>query len=71
MTDGRTQAFENYRDASQRFEYFILGVSIALIAYASQALTLQRIGANAYTVEITGILLIIAAVLWVLGDWKS
>jgi hypothetical protein len=63
MTNGRAQAFEHYREASQRFEYFILGASIALIAYAGQALTPQKIGANAYTVEITGILLIIAAVL--------
>jgi hypothetical protein len=63
MTNSRTQAYEQYRDASQRFEYFILGVSIALIAYAGQALIPQKIGANAYTVEIVGILLIIAAVL--------
>ena len=63
MASGRTQAFEHYRDASQRFEYFILGVSIALIAYAGQALIPQKIGPNAYTVETSGILLVIAAVL--------
>ena len=63
MTNGRPQAFEHYRDASQRFEYFILGVSVALIAYAGQALHPQKIGATAYAAEIMGILLIIAAVL--------
>ena len=63
MASDRSQAFEHYRDASQRFEYFILGVSIALIAYAGQALPPQRIQANAYAIEVAGILLIICAVL--------
>jgi len=62
MTNGRPQAFEHYRDASQRFEYFVLGVSVALIAYAGQALIPRKIGVSAYTLEIIGILLIIVAV---------
>jgi hypothetical protein len=61
-SDNLSQAFEHYRDASQRFEYFVLGVSVALVAYAGQTLPPQRIGLNAYTLEIIGILLIISAI---------
>src|SRR6266480_2363336 len=56
------QIFEHYRDASQRFEYFVLGVLVALVAYAGQALSPQKIGLNAYSLEIAGLLLIIAAI---------
>ena len=56
------QAFEHYRDASQRLEYFIVGISVALVAYAGQTLAPQRIGLNAYTLEVFGILLIISAI---------
>jgi hypothetical protein len=64
MADGGNSrtAFEHYRDASQRFEYFILGISLALVAYAGQTLAPQRLGLNAYTLEVIGILVIISAI---------
>lgn len=49
MTDRSILAYEHYREATQRFEYFILGVSGALCAYIGQHLSPQKIGLTAYT----------------------
>jgi uncharacterized membrane protein YkvI len=62
MDDYSTKAYENYREASQRFEYFVLGLCVAIVAYAGQTLQPQRFGLNSYTVEIGAILLLIACV---------
>ena len=37
-------AYEHAHEASQRFEYFILGVSTALCAYIGQTLSPQKLG---------------------------
>src|SRR5215469_11170386 len=60
--DDFCQASEHYRDASQRFEYFIVGVLVALVAYAGQTLRAQKLGLNAYTLQVIGILMILAAI---------
>jgi hypothetical protein len=55
-------AYEHGRDASQRFEYFILGVSAGLCAYIGQTLAPQKLGFSPYTFEIVSLLLIVASV---------
>ena len=53
---------ENYREAAQRFEYFILGVSVALIAYAGKTLEPQRFTFSPYSLHVGAIALLIASV---------
>ncbi|HEV7473793.1 MAG TPA: hypothetical protein VGN90_07080 [Pyrinomonadaceae bacterium] len=62
MSERSIVAFEHYRDASQRFEYFILGVSGALCAYIGQHLTPHKIGLTPYTLELLSLLLLVGSV---------
>jgi hypothetical protein len=56
-------AYEHGRDASQRFEYFILGVSTGLCAYIGQTLAPQKLGFSPYTLEVASLALLIASVI--------
>jgi hypothetical protein len=56
-------AYEHGREASQRFEYFILGVSGGLCAYIGQTLAPQRLGLSPYTLEVLSLVLLIASVI--------
>ena len=62
MDEYSAKTYDNYREASQRFEYFVLGLCVAVVAYAGQTLQPERFGLNSYTVEIGAILLLIACV---------
>jgi hypothetical protein len=62
MTDRSIIAYEHYRDATQRFEYFILGVSGALCAYVGQHLTPQKIGLTPYALELFSLILLVSSV---------
>jgi len=55
-------AFEQGREGTQRFEYFLLGVSVALCTYIGQTLQPQRLAFSPYTVEVGALLLLIASV---------
>ena len=61
---GRTKpkAYEHYREASQRFEYFILGVSGALCAYIAQTLPPHKLDFSSYSITILSLLLIVASI---------
>jgi hypothetical protein len=45
-------AFEHYRDAPQRFEYFLIGVLVALCAYVGQMISPQKLAFSPYTLEV-------------------
>lgn len=62
MSDRSIAAYEHYREASQRFEYFILGVSGALCAFVAQHLAPQRIGLTPYTLELFSLVLLASSV---------
>jgi hypothetical protein len=55
-------AFEHYREAEQRFEYFITGISTALCAYVGQTLQPQKFGFNPYTLEVLSVGLVVASI---------
>ena len=56
-------AFEHYREAAQRFEYFVTGVSVALVAWVGQTLHAQKFGCNAYTIEVASIALVVVSII--------
>ena len=52
--------FGYYREGLQRFEYFIVGVSLALCAYVGQTLHPERLTfLSAYTIEVVSLALLI------------
>ena len=64
MKKGSLIAYEHYRESEQRFEYFILGLSVALVAYVAQTTKPQRLGLSPYTIELFSILLIVASIIF-------
>lgn len=62
MADRSVVTYEHYRDAAQRFEYFILGISGALCAYIGQHLTPQKLGLTPYGLELFSLLLLVGSV---------
>jgi hypothetical protein len=52
--------FANYREGLQRLEYFIVGVSLALCAYAGHTLHPEKLTLlSAYTIEVVSLALLI------------
>jgi hypothetical protein len=60
---GVDAAWEAYRETSQRFEYFILGVSVALIAYVGKTLEPEKLGFTPYTMEVVALAVLVASVI--------
>jgi hypothetical protein len=61
--------FGYYREGLQRFEYFIVGVSLTLCAYVGQTLHPEKLRLlSAYTIEVVSLaLLIVSALAFPLG----
>jgi hypothetical protein len=57
------KAYEYWRDASLRFDYFVTAVSGALTAYIGQSLKPQKIGLNPESVELLALLLLTSSVI--------
>jgi len=57
-------AYEHYRDAAQRFDYFITGLIGALSAYIGQNIHPQRIGFTPNTLELSSLLILVLAFLF-------
>lgn len=56
------KAYEYWRDAALRFDYFVTGVSGALTAYVGQSLKPHRIGLNPQSLELIALLVLVASV---------
>ena len=55
--------FGHYHEGEQKFEYFITGVSTALVAWVGQTLQPQKFGWNAYTLEVVSVALVVASII--------
>jgi hypothetical protein len=64
MAESELIVFQQAREGAQRFEYFLLGISLALCAYEGKTLSPQKLGLNAYTIEVLAVLLIIVSVIF-------
>ena len=54
-TERSDQAYQSYIEALQKFDYFIVGVSIALVGYLGAALRPIGLGWNPATIELAAI----------------
>jgi hypothetical protein len=44
--------FEIWRESAEKFDYFVTGVTVAVVAYLGQNLRPERLGMNGHTLEI-------------------
>jgi hypothetical protein len=55
--------FEYYRAASEKFDYFVVGVTGALCAYISQTFAVKPISVSPQTLELTALLVLVLSVI--------
>lgn len=60
-TDRSDIVYEKWRESTERFDYFVLGVLGALCAYISQTYKAERIGVNPGTLELLALLVLVLA----------
>src|ERR1039457_2075308 len=61
MAERSLIAVERAHQGLRRFDYFILGISIALCAYVGQTISPERFGWSAYTLEVISVGLLVAS----------
>jgi len=62
-TDRSDKAYEYWREASQRFDYFITGLTGALTAYMGQTIKPHQIGLNPESLELLAIMILIGSLI--------
>src|SRR5437660_1679192 len=62
MADERSLiAVGRAHEGGRRFDYFVLGVAIALCAYAGQTIKPEKLGLNPYTMEVLSVVILVGA----------
>jgi hypothetical protein len=62
-TERSDAVYGYWRDASEKFDYFVTGLTGALVAFIGERLQPTPLGPNAATVEVAALLLLIASVM--------
>ncbi len=62
MSDKQSMLFEAYRDASQRFDYFIIALAAALFVYVGQSWNPTPLTLSSGTFELAAVLLFAASI---------
>jgi hypothetical protein len=60
-TERSDQLYAHYLEAAQKFDYFVTGVSLALVGYLGQALHPANIGWNPATIELLSIVTLLGS----------
>jgi hypothetical protein len=60
-TERSDKVFDSWRQAAEKFDYFILGVTGALCAYISQVYKPARLGLNPDTLELLALILLVCS----------
>jgi hypothetical protein len=60
-TERSDKVYENWRQAAERFDYFILGVTGALCAFVAQAYKPAKLGCNPSSLELLALMLLVFA----------
>ena len=60
-TERSDKVFDNWRQATEKFDYFVLGVTGALCAYISQAYKPTKLGFNPDTLELLALILLVCS----------
>jgi hypothetical protein len=59
MTDNHLKIFDSWREASQKFDYFVTGLIGALVAFIGQSFKPVPVGVNPGTLELASLLLLV------------
>lgn len=62
-TDRSIKAYEMYRRASEKFDYFVATAGGALCAYMAQGLRIGPLGVNPATLELAALMLVLGSVI--------
>lgn|ERR1039457_602825 len=62
MSDVTETIYSHARDSAQRFEYFLLGISVGLCAFVGQTVKPERFGLSPYTFQIAFLIVLIVSV---------
>jgi hypothetical protein len=60
-TERSDKVYETWRQAVERFDYFVLGITGALCAYISQVYKPAQVGLNSGTLELLALLVLVAS----------
>jgi hypothetical protein len=63
ITDSDSKIFESWREASQKFDYFVAGLIGALVAFIGQSFKPVQIGINPGTLELFSLLILVMSFL--------
>jgi hypothetical protein len=61
MPDNNTKVFDSWREAAQKFDYFVTGLIGALVAFIGQSFNPVPVGFNAGTLELASLLILVAS----------
>lgn len=64
MGERSLKAYEAWREESQRFDYFLLGLIGALAAYVAQQMKPEPLGVSPFTIELAAIAALVAAAIF-------
>lgn len=56
------RAYELWRDAAEKFDYFMAGVSVAIVGYIAPTLQFSKLGLNPSSLELFSMLVLIGSV---------
>ena len=62
MAERSLEVFKQYREAQHKYDYFVVGLSLALFAYTAKNFAPSLLGFNHSTIELTSIILIFISV---------
>jgi hypothetical protein len=62
MDNPTDKLFYHTRESAQKFEYYLLGVTVVVLGYEGKMIIPERLGANSYTIEIIGIFILVLSV---------
>jgi hypothetical protein len=63
MTQRSDAAYSFWRESSERFDYFVTGLTGALVAYVGQTIQAHRIGTSPESVELLALVVLVASVM--------
>lgn len=62
VTERSDKVFDNWRQATEKFDYFVVGVTGALCAYVSQTYKPAKLAVNPATLELCALVLLVLSV---------
>ena len=62
MAERSLEVFKQYREAQHKYDYFVVGISLALFAYTAKSFVPSLLGFNHSTIELAAIMVIFVSV---------